>query len=82
MIMFPSNMPTFGPDRPKPFPAMALKSRDAPGRMPGCPPGAGRPWQKEAQMALEICWLDDLAKGQETARKINKPIFLDFFKPQ
>ncbi len=33
-------------------------------------------------MALEICWLDDLAKAQETARKTNKPIFLDFFNPR
>jgi hypothetical protein len=33
-------------------------------------------------MAMEICWLDDLAKGQETAGKINKPIFLDFFSPK
>ncbi len=33
-------------------------------------------------MAVEICWLDDLAKAQETAGKINKPIFLDFFNPK
>jgi hypothetical protein len=33
-------------------------------------------------MALEICWLDDLAKAQETARQLNKPILLDFYNPQ
>jgi hypothetical protein len=33
-------------------------------------------------MALEICWLDDLTKAQETARTLNKPIFLDFYNPQ
>jgi len=33
-------------------------------------------------MALEICWLDDLTKAQETARQLNKPIFLDFYNPQ
>ena len=33
-------------------------------------------------MAIEICWLDDLLKAQETAWKVNKPIFLDFYNPQ
>jgi len=33
-------------------------------------------------MAIQICWLDDLAKAQETVRKINKPILLDFYNPQ
>ena len=33
-------------------------------------------------MAIEVCWLDDLAKAQEAARKNNKPILLDFFNPQ
>jgi hypothetical protein len=33
-------------------------------------------------MAMEICWLDDLAKAQENAKKTNKPIFLDFFNPE
>ena len=33
-------------------------------------------------MGVGDCWLDDFAKGQETARKINKPIFLGFFLPQ
>ncbi|MFI5331819.1 MAG: thioredoxin family protein [Desulfobaccales bacterium] len=33
-------------------------------------------------MAIEICWLDDLLKAQETARKVNKPILLDFYNPQ
>ena len=33
-------------------------------------------------MAMEICWLDNLAKAQETARKTNKPVLLDFYTPQ
>lgn len=33
-------------------------------------------------MAIEICWLDDLAKAREAAKKTNKPILLDFFNPQ
>lgn len=33
-------------------------------------------------MAMQVCWLDDLAKAQETARKTGKPILLDFFNPQ
>jgi hypothetical protein len=33
-------------------------------------------------MAMKVCWLDNLAKAQETARKTNKPILLDFFNPQ
>ncbi len=33
-------------------------------------------------MAIEICWLDDLLKAQETARKVNKPILVDFYNPQ
>jgi hypothetical protein len=33
-------------------------------------------------MAMEICWVADLAKAQETAKKTNKPILLDFFNPQ
>ncbi len=33
-------------------------------------------------MALEICWLDELAKAQATARQVKKPILLDFFNPQ
>lgn len=33
-------------------------------------------------MALQVCWLDDLAKARETARKTGKPILLDFFNPQ
>jgi hypothetical protein len=33
-------------------------------------------------MAIQVCWLDNLAKGQETARKTNNPILLDFFNPQ
>lgn len=33
-------------------------------------------------MAIQVCWLNDLVKAQETARKLNKPILLDFFNPQ
>ena len=33
-------------------------------------------------MTLNICWLDDLAKAQEVARRTNRPIFVDFFNPQ
>ena len=33
-------------------------------------------------MALDICWLDDLAKAKETGRQTKKPVFLDFFNPQ
>jgi hypothetical protein len=33
-------------------------------------------------MAIQVCWLDNLVKGQEIARKTNKPILLDFFNPQ
>ena len=33
-------------------------------------------------MAMQICWLDDLAKAQETARRLNRPILLDFYNPQ
>lgn len=33
-------------------------------------------------MALNICWLDDLAKAKETARRTKKPVLLDFFNPQ
>lgn len=32
-------------------------------------------------MALQICWLDDLTKAREAARKAGKPILLDFFNP-
>lgn len=33
-------------------------------------------------MAMQICWLDDLAKAEETARRLNRPILLDFYNPQ
>jgi hypothetical protein len=33
-------------------------------------------------MALAICWMDNLAKAQETARRTNKAILLDFYNPQ
>jgi hypothetical protein len=34
------------------------------------------------QMAMQVNWLDDLAKAQEAARKADKPILLDFYNPQ
>jgi len=38
---------------------------------------------KEAiPMALNICWLDDLAKAKDHARQTKKPILLDFFNPE
>ncbi len=33
-------------------------------------------------MAKEVCWVDDLAKAKETAKKANKPILLDFYNPE
>jgi hypothetical protein len=33
-------------------------------------------------MALNICWLDDLAKAKDSARQTKKPVLLDFFNPQ
>jgi hypothetical protein len=33
-------------------------------------------------MALNICWLDDLAKAKKAARQIKKPVLLDFFNPE
>ncbi len=42
-----------------------------------------RPHTKGAiLMAMQVCWVDNLAKAQETAQKTNKPILLDFFNPQ
>ena len=38
--------------------------------------------KEKRTMAIEICWLDDLLKARETARKVNKPVFLDFYNPQ
>ena len=38
--------------------------------------------KEEVPMALNICWLNDLAKGKDSARQTKKPIFLDFFNPQ
>lgn len=31
---------------------------------------------------LHVCWGYDLAVAQETARKTNKPILLDFYNPR
>jgi hypothetical protein len=36
----------------------------------------------EIFMALNICWLNDLAKAKDHARQTKKPILLDFFNPQ
>ena len=33
-------------------------------------------------MAVQVCWLDNLAKAQENARKSGKPVLLDFYNPQ
>jgi hypothetical protein len=52
------------------------------GEMPGDvdhPPG---PRKRREAMTLAICWLDDLAKAEKTARETNRPILLDFFNPQ
>lgn len=38
--------------------------------------------KEEIPMALNICWLDDLAKAKISARQTKKPILLDFFNPQ
>ena len=46
------------------------------------PKGRGSPWKGAVHMAIQVCWLNDLAKAQETARKLDKPILLDFFNPQ
>ena len=39
------------------------------------------PERGEKLMPMKICWLDDLAKAQETARRTNRPILLDFYNP-
>jgi hypothetical protein len=33
-------------------------------------------------MSLNICWLNDLAKAQASARTAKKPVLLDFFNPK
>ena len=40
------------------------------------------PTKEAIPMALNICWLDDLAKAKDHARQTKKPILLDFFNPQ
>ena len=51
-----------------------------------CPTGgadsAPDPKKEGIPMALNICWLDDLAKANDNARQTKKPILLDFFNPQ
>jgi hypothetical protein len=38
--------------------------------------------ERRTIMALDICWLDDLAKAKEAAGQRKKPVLLDFFSPQ
>jgi hypothetical protein len=38
--------------------------------------------KEEIPMALNICWLNDLAKAKDSARQTKKPVLLDFFNPQ
>jgi hypothetical protein len=38
--------------------------------------------ERREAMTLAICWLDDLAKAEKTARETNRPILLDFYNPQ
>lgn len=33
-------------------------------------------------MALNICWLGDLAKAKASAGQTKKPVLLDFFNPK
>ncbi len=33
-------------------------------------------------MAVQVCWLDDLAKALDNVRKSGKPVLLDFYNPQ
>ena len=51
-----------------------------------CPGGGAElapiPKKEAIPMALNICWLDDLAKAKDHARQTKKPILLDFFNPQ
>ena len=48
----------------------------------GGPDSAPVPKKEEITMALNIGWLNDLAKATDHARKTKKPILLDFFNPQ
>jgi hypothetical protein len=50
-------------------------------RQSGGAKGAGRAFKGEGKMSVKICWLDELAKAQEVARRTNRPILLDFFNP-
>jgi hypothetical protein len=45
----------------------------------GC---AATPEKEEIFMALNICWLGDLAKAKASAAQTKKPILLDFFNPK
>jgi hypothetical protein len=33
-------------------------------------------------MAISVCWVNDLDKALATAKRVNKPVLLDFFNPQ
>jgi hypothetical protein len=33
-------------------------------------------------MAMQVCWLDNLAKALETSARTKKPVLLDFYNPQ
>jgi hypothetical protein len=46
------------------------------------PQPAPIPRKEALPMALNICWLDDLAKAKDHARQTKKPVLLDFFNPQ
>ena len=46
------------------------------------PQSALIPTKEAIPMALNICWLDDLAKAKDHARQTKKPVLLDFFNPQ
>jgi hypothetical protein len=32
-------------------------------------------------MAMQVCWVNDLNRARDTARRTNRPILLDFFNP-
>ncbi len=87
MIIFLTNSRKYGAIELAANPALFIPQAKIPANprwRPDCFPGEERRdfRVKEKTMAIEICWLDDLLKAQETARKVNKPIFLDFYNPQ
>jgi hypothetical protein len=40
------------------------------------------PAERRTSMAMNVCWVSDLDKAREVARKVNKPVLLDFFNPK